>query len=78
VAEQLKSQFIESQKKLKALLEHLRREYVSTATLLADCARINSLLLKAVFERGRVNLVCYDSAGATARGDEAAFMSMHL
>ena len=78
VAEQLKTQFSDSQKKLKILLEHLRREYVTTAILLADCSRINSLLLKAVFERGRVNLVCYDSAGATARGNEAAFMSMHL
>jgi hypothetical protein len=78
VDEQIKTQFSDSQMKLKNLLEHLRREYITTAALLADCSRINSLLLKAVFERGRVNLVCYDSAGATARGNEAAFMSMHI
>ncbi len=78
VAGPAKAAIAESQQKLKALVEHLRREYVSTVALLSDCARINSLLLKIVFERGRTGLVCYDSAGLTTRQDNAAFMSMRL
>jgi hypothetical protein len=73
-----KTAIAESQQKLKALVERLRREYVSTVALLSDCARINSLLLKIVFERSRTGLVCYDSAGLTRRQGDAAFMNMRL
>lgn len=78
VAGPAKAAIAESQQKLKALVERLRREYVSTVALLSDCARINSLLSKIVFERGRTGLVCYDSTGLTARQGDAAFMSMRL
>ena len=73
-----KTAIAESQQKLKALVERLRREYVSTVALLSDCARINSLLLKIVFERSRTGLVCYDSTGLTRRQGDAAFMNMRL
>lgn len=73
-----KSAIAESQKKLRALTQRLQREYISTAALLSDCARINSRLLKIVFERSRAGAVCYDSQGAAARESDAAFMSIHL
>jgi len=78
VPEPLKTAVAESQKKLRALVERLQKEYVSTVALLSDCARINSLLLKIVFGRSRTGLLCYDSAGQTTRGADAAFMSMRL
>jgi hypothetical protein len=78
VPEPAKTAIVESQKKLRALVGRLQREYVSTVALLSDCARINSLLLKIVFGRSRTGLVCYDSAGQAARESDAAFMSMRL
>jgi hypothetical protein len=68
----------ENQERLKAMVSHLQVEYVSTAALLSECARINSALLRIVFDRSRTGLVCYDSAGLTTRESGAAFMSMHL
>jgi hypothetical protein len=68
----------EAQQKLKTMVERLQREYTATVTLVSDCARINSLLLKTVFERNLPGLVCYDSAGLTKRQGDAAFMNMRL
>jgi hypothetical protein len=73
-----KTAITENQEKLKTLVRNLQVEYASTATLLSDCARINSALLKVVFDRSRTGLVCYDSAGLTTRESDAAFMNMHL
>ena len=68
----------EVQQKLKTMVKRLQREYTATVTLISDCARINSLLLKTVFERNLPGLVCYDSAGLTKRQGDAAFMNMRL
>jgi hypothetical protein len=73
-----KSAIAERQQKLKTLLGRLQMEYVSTVALLSDCARINSLFLKTIFERSRPGLVCYDSAGLPSRESGAAFMNMRL
>lgn len=73
-----KTAIAEFQQKLKTLTGRLQGEYVATVALLSDCARINSLLLKAIFERGRAGLVCYDSTGQTPRQSDAAFMNMRL
>ena len=78
MAEPEQSAIAEKQQKLKALLGSLQSRYVSTAELLSDCARINSHLLKTIFERSRPGLVCYDSSGATSREGGAAFMNMRL
>jgi len=73
-----KAAIAESQQRLKMLVGRLQKEYVSTVSLLSDCARINSALLKIMFNRGRSGLVCYDSAGLTERESGAAFMNMRL
>jgi hypothetical protein len=73
-----KAALAESQQRLKMLVGRLQKEYVSTVSLLSDCARINSALLKIMFNRGRSGLVCYDSAGVTERESGAAFMNMRL
>jgi uncharacterized protein YejL (UPF0352 family) len=78
VAEPAKTAIAESQRKLRAMAERLQKEYVSTVSLLSDCSRINSHLLRAIFERSRSGVVCYDSAGQTSRRTEAAFMSARL
>ena len=78
IDEPAKTAIAERQDRLRALTQLLQREYISTAALLSDCARINSRLLKIVFERSRAGAVCYDSQGAAARESDAAFMSMRL
>jgi hypothetical protein len=69
---------VENQERLKTLIRHLQTEYVSTASLLSECARINSALLRIIFDRKRTGLVCYDSTGLATRESDAAFMNMHL
>jgi hypothetical protein len=66
------------QLKLRNLVSVLKSEYISTVTLLSDCARINSALLKCVFGWGRGNLVSYNSAGEISRQNDAAFMNMKM
>ena len=79
INEPMKTILAGTQAKLKISAQRLSREYILTATLLKDCARINRLLLKAIFEGGRNNLVCYDSAGTTSNQQhDASFMSMRL
>jgi len=73
-----KSAVAEKQDRLRTLAQRLQREYIATASLLSDCARINSRLLKVIFERSRTGLVCYDSQGTAARESDAAFMSMRI
>ena len=68
----------ESQEKLKTMVGRLRVEYVSTAALLSECSRINSALLRIIFNRSRMGPACYDSNGLTTRESGAAFMNMHL
>ncbi len=78
IDEPAKSAIAERQDRLRALTQRLQREYMTTAALLSDCARINSRLLKIVFDRSRTGPVCYDSQGTTARESDATFMSMRL
>jgi hypothetical protein len=73
-----KAAIAENQEKLKMLVGRLQVEYASTVKLLSDCARINSALLRIVFDRSRTGLVCYDSAGLARRESDAAFVNMHL
>jgi hypothetical protein len=68
----------ESQAKLKTMVGRLRVEYISTAALLSECSRINSALLRIVFNRSRMGPACYGSNGLTTRESGAAFMNMHL
>jgi hypothetical protein len=78
IEEPLKSALTQIQKKIKTAAFELNKEYILTVALLKDCSRINSLLLKTIFEGGRGNLVCYNSAGTTSRQQDASFMSMRL
>jgi hypothetical protein len=73
-----KTALAENQDKLKKLVKNLQVEYASTAALLSECARINSALLRIVFDRNRKSVGCYNSSGMQARESDVAFMNMHL
>jgi hypothetical protein len=68
----------ETQRKLKVMVARLQREYAATVSLICDCSRINSHLLKVIFERGSAGVACYDSSGQMKRRPDAAFMNMRL
>jgi hypothetical protein len=63
---------------LRVLSEELRKEHISTAMLLSDCARFNRQLLKSVFELGEMGIVFYDSKGSTKRGITQAFVDLQF
>ncbi len=78
VTEQKKSLIIQKKAKLKALIEKLRKEYLSTARLLSECARFNNMLLRSIFDLGNVGMVYYNANGTTKTQNESAFVNMKL
>ena len=71
-----KAQVGERKTILRSLAEELKKEHLSTAMLLSDCARFNKLLLKSIFELGRTATITYDSNGATRRQTDTAFVNL--
>jgi len=66
----------QAKNKLKSLTLELRKEHLSTALLLAECARFNNTLLRSVFEIGKTGVVCYNSNGSTKRQIDTALVDM--
>ncbi len=66
------------QTKLRALSGELKKEHFSTAMLLSECARFNSLLLRSVFDLSQTGAVYYNSNGATKRQIDTAFMNLQF
>ena len=66
------------QTKLRALSGELKKEHFSTAMLLSECARFNSLLLRSVFDLSHTGAVYYNSNGATKRQVDTAFMNLQF
>jgi hypothetical protein len=64
--------------KLRSLTGELKKEHLSTALLLSECARFNNLLLKSIFDLGRTGVVYYDSNGATRRQVDTAFVNLQF
>ncbi|MHC4542133.1 MAG: hypothetical protein ACYS74_20505 [Planctomycetota bacterium] len=63
---------------LKSLIEALRKEYLSTVLLLSECSRLNSMLLKTIFNLGRTGEVYYNANGVTKRQTETAFVNLQF
>ncbi|OHB57855.1 MAG: hypothetical protein A2173_07185 [Planctomycetes bacterium RBG_13_44_8b] len=73
-----KTKMEDRKQKLKALINELRKEHLSTALLLSDCARFNNQLLKAIFEFGGKGNIFYKPDGATEKRTEKTFVNMRL
>jgi hypothetical protein len=78
VTDQKKSLIIQRKAKLKTLIEKLRKEYLSTAKLLSECARFNNMLLRSIFDLGNPGMVYYNANGTTKKQNESAFVNMKL
>ncbi|MHC4417728.1 MAG: flagellar export chaperone FlgN [Planctomycetota bacterium] len=63
---------------LKSLVEKLRKEHLSTALLLSECAKFNGRLLRSVFNFVRAGTVTYNSDGSAKRQTDAAFMNLQF
>jgi hypothetical protein len=68
----------EKKEQLKILAGRLKKEYSATVFLLAQCARLNRLLLNTIFSKQRADVITYDAAGAAKRQSQPAFVNMKL
>jgi len=73
-----KAQVTKMKAKLMLLVKELKKEYLSTALLLSECARFNNLLLKSIFDLGKTGTVYYNSNGVTKRQTDMAFVNLKL
>jgi len=73
-----KAQVTQRKAKLKLLIEELKKEHLSTALLLSECARFNNLLLKSIFDLGKIGVVYYNSNGAARRQTDMAFVNLQF
>jgi len=64
--------------KLRSLSVELKKEYMSTALLLSECARFNNLLLKGIFNLGKTESIHYTSNGKTRRQIDTAFVNLQI
>jgi len=73
-----KEQIIKKKAKLMSLIKELKKEHLSTILLLSECARLNNLLLKSIFDLGKTGTVYYKSNGATQHQTDMAFVNLQL
>ncbi|MHC4425027.1 MAG: flagellar export chaperone FlgN [Planctomycetota bacterium] len=73
-----KDEVTQMKAELRPLTEELKKEHLSTALLLSECARFNNLLLRSIFDIGRTGAVYYNSNGATRRQIDTAFVNLQL
>ena len=76
--EEQKTQIAERKDKLRALTEELKKEHLSTALLLSECARFNSILLKSIFDFGKTETVTYNSKGSAKQQNEMALVNLQF
>ncbi len=73
-----KAQVAERKAMLRLLTDRLKKEHISTAMLLSDCARFNNVLLKSIFEIGRSGTITYDSKGFTRSQTDGGFVNLRF
>ncbi len=72
------TRLVDIREKLKSRIERLKAEYASTAMLVAECSRFNSLVLKSIFAQGKTGGTYYNANGAANRQSESAFVNLKL
>jgi len=73
-----RAQVAKMKARLRSLIDEFKKEHLSTALLLSDCARFNNLLLKSIFEIGNTGTVYYNSNGTAKRQTDAAFVNLEF
>jgi hypothetical protein len=78
LAQEKRIEIVKRKSKLRTLAGLLKKEYLSTQMLLADCARFNRMLLKNIFEAGRPESITYSPRGAAQRQADMVFMNLQF
>ncbi|MCK4887366.1 MAG: hypothetical protein KAS96_08255 [Planctomycetes bacterium] len=74
----MKLEFNRRRLKLKVLASEVKNDYLSASMLLADCARVNRMLLDGIFGGGKGREISYSANGSAKRENNINFMSMEL
>ncbi|MBN1796313.1 MAG: hypothetical protein JW804_06540 [Sedimentisphaerales bacterium] len=78
VPQQLKQQISEVRRDLQQLSDKMKTEHTSTAMLLKELSRFNSMILNAMFEGKRVSEITYSSSGQKKRQRDSGIVNMRL
>lgn len=78
VPEAKKDQLTQMKTKLRSLSSELKKEYLSTALLLSECARFNNTLLKGILGLGKTESLHYKSNGQTRRHIDTVFVNLQI
>ena len=78
VPDSQRSDVLERQRKLKSLIDKLKRECALTSMLVVDCARFNQSLVRLFFGQSGRGGISYGANGAAVRRTDAALMSLHF
>ena len=73
-----KAEVARKKTKLQTLVEKLKKEHLSTAMLLSDCARFNSVLLKSILQLGQAGTITYNPNGSAERQTSSAFVNLQF
>ena len=78
LSEAKKDRVTQMKEKLRSLNAELKKEYMSTALLLSECARFNNLLLRDILNLGKTESIHYKSNGETRRNIDTAFVNLKI
>lgn len=78
VSREMRSGIQVRKEKLQLLSARLQKELAATQGLLADCARFNRMLLKAIFKNRGTETLTYNPSGVTTRQTETILMNVQL
>ena len=73
-----KDQVKQRKEKIRTFIEQFRKEHLSTAILLSECARFNKMLLKSIFNLSKAESLFYTSNGAAKRQTDVALINLQL
>ena len=76
--EQKKGQASDRRASLQALIKQLKREHLSTAMLLSECARFNRLLLRTIFDVGKTGTITYNPDGAARQYIDTTLVNLQF
>ncbi|MBN2314735.1 MAG: hypothetical protein JXM79_12460 [Sedimentisphaerales bacterium] len=73
-----KDQITERKAEIQSLVMKFRKEHLKTVLLLSECARFNNLLLKSIFNLGKVESFSYNKNGSTKRQTDVTLINFQL
>lgn len=73
-----KAQVAQKKAELKMLINKFKKEHLSTAMLLSECARFNSLLFRSIFDLAKTGTLTYRANGAATWQTDQTLVNLHF